>query len=145
MDAISLLKEDHTRVRRMLEALDDVPSAEPETRSRSLMDLKQRLMVHEEMEERIFYPALKERSETRGMVLEALEEHDVVDTILMEIEATPPQDETWTAKFAVMKENIGHHIDEEETEMFLRASEVMRTDELERLGERMLEIKEGRA
>jgi hypothetical protein len=59
-----------------------------------------------------------------------------------ELEATDVTDETWGAKFLVMKENIEHHIEEEEGEMFKQARQVFDADELEALGIRMLELKQ---
>jgi hypothetical protein len=58
-----------------------------------------------------------------------------------ELEATDVTDETWGAKFKVMKENIEHHIEEEEGEMFKQARAVFDADELEELGTRMEELK----
>jgi len=60
-----------------------------------------------------------------------------VDLVMHELEGVPVDDETWAAKFTVMKENIEHHIDEEEGEMFPKARDVI-GDELEALGERMM-------
>jgi hypothetical protein len=61
----------------------------------------------------------------------------VVDVIMGEIQDIPVDDETWTAKFTVMKENLEHHIEEEEGEMFEQARQVLDDDELEALGTRM--------
>jgi hemerythrin-like domain-containing protein len=61
--------------------------------------------------------------------------------VMAEIEGIPYDDERWGAKFKVMKENIEHHIEEEEGEMFKQARQVFSTDELESLGARMLELK----
>jgi hypothetical protein len=66
----------------------------------------------------------------------------VVDAILGELERTPVQDETWKAKFTVMKENLEHHIDEEEGEMFDQARELLGGQELTELGARMQVRKE---
>ena len=94
-------------------------------------------MLHERIEEEIFYPALKEHPKAKDIVLEAYEEHNVVDDIMGELEATDVTDETWAAKFKVMKENIEHHIEEEEGEMFKQARSVFDADELQALGDRM--------
>ena len=60
-----------------------------------------------------------------------------MDTVMAEIEAVPFDDERWGAKFTVMKENLEHHIEEEEGEMFKQAKQVFDQDELEQLGEQM--------
>ena len=100
------------------------------------------MLIHERIEEEIFYPALKSHPKARDIVLEGYEEHHVVDEIMGELEETDVTDETWGAKFKVMKENIEHHIEEEEGEMFKQARQVFEADELEELGARMMELKQ---
>ena len=118
MDALTLLKKDHDEVKKMLKDLDATSDRAIKTRQDLFARLKFSLTVHEQMEEAVLYPALKEHAETKEIVLEAYEEHDVVDTILGELEQTPVDDETWHAKLTVMRENLLHHIEEEEGEMF---------------------------
>jgi Hemerythrin HHE cation binding domain len=99
--------------------------------------VKQELQVHEAIEEEIFYPALKEHPKAKDLVLEAYEEHNVVDMVMSEIDGVAFDDERWGAKLTVMKENVEHHIEEEESEMFKQARDVFNHQELEDLGERM--------
>jgi hemerythrin-like domain-containing protein len=98
--------------------------------------------VHEIIEEEIFYPELKAHPKAQDIVLEAFEEHHVVDLLMSELESLDVSDETWGAKALVMKENIEHHIEEEEGEMFTQARRVFDKEELENLGERMAARKE---
>ena len=70
-----------------------------------------------------------------------LEEHDVVDTIFGELEQTPFDDETWHAKLTVMQENLLHHIEEEENEMFPKVRKLFDKETLESLGQQMQQIK----
>jgi hemerythrin superfamily protein len=142
MDALSLLKDDHDRVKKMLNHLDETTERADKTRQEGIAKLKHDLTVHEVIEEEIFYPALREHAEAKEIVLEAYEEHDVVNIIMREILDTPTSDETWKAKLTVMKENLEHHIEEEEGEMFDKAREIFDRDELEALGERMRARKE---
>jgi hemerythrin superfamily protein len=93
------------------------------------------------MEEAVLYPALKEHAETKDIVLEAYEEHDVVDTILGELERTPFDDGIWRAKLTVMRENLLHHIEEEEDEMFGQVRKLFDEETLESLGDQMRTIK----
>jgi iron-sulfur cluster repair protein YtfE (RIC family) len=137
MDALALLREDHAKVKELLEKIDATTERARKGRTEGLATLKAELEVHEAIEEEIFYPALKDFAAAKEAVLEAYEEHEVVDTIMGELESTPVDDETWAAKFTVMKENLEHHIEEEEDEMFSQAREVMDQDELDSLGERM--------
>jgi hemerythrin-like domain-containing protein len=137
MDALSLLKEDHDKVKKMLEELDSTTERGVKTREELLTKVKQELQVHESIEEEILYPALKDHPKTKELALEAFEEHHVVNMVMAEIEGVPFEEETWGAKFTVMKENLEHHIEEEEGEMFKQAKQVFDNDELAQLGERM--------
>jgi hemerythrin-like domain-containing protein len=137
MDALKLLKRDHDEVKSMLSDLESTTERAEKTRTQGLATLKAELEVHEAIEEEIFYPALKEHPKTRELALEGYEEHHVVDMVMAEIEGVEPSDETWMAKFTVMKENLEHHIEEEEGEMFDQAEKVFEDDELEELGDRM--------
>jgi len=141
MDALALLKADHDKVKKMLADGEKTTERGEKTRSELFTTLNAEMMLHERIEEEIFYPALKEHPKAKDIVLEAYEEHHVVDDIMGELEATDVTDETWAAKFKVMKENIEHHIEEEEGEMFKQARQVFETDELQQLGERMAELK----
>ncbi len=141
MDALALLKKDHDQVKKMLKDLDDTTDRAIKTRQDLFERLKFSLTVHEQMEEAVLYPALKEHAETKEIVLEAYEEHDLVDTILGELEQTPFDDETWHAKLTVMRENLLHHIQEEEDEMFGQVRRLFDKATLESLGEQMRTIK----
>ena len=138
MDAMSLLKEDHQKVKKMLAELESTTERGVKTREELFTRLKQELVVHEAIEEEIFYPALKEHPKTKEIALEGYEEHHVVDTVMAEIEGVAYDDENWGAKFTVMKENLEHHIEEEEGEMFKQAKQVFDEDELDQLGESMM-------
>ena len=142
MNAISLLKTDHDRMKKLLEEGEKTTERGVKTRTELLGTIKQELTVHERIEEEIFYPALKSHPKARDVVLEGYEEHHVVDQVMGELEATDVSDETWGAKFKVMKENIEHHIEEEEGEMFKHARQVFDASELEQLGTRMEELKQ---
>jgi Hemerythrin HHE cation binding domain len=142
MDALSLLKDDHDKVKKMLQELESTTERGVKTREELFTKVKQELQVHEAIEEEIFYPALKNHPKTKEIALEAYEEHHVVDMVMAEIEGIAFDDETWGAKFTVMKENLEHHIEEEEGEMFKQAKQVFDQDELDQLGETMMARKQ---
>ena len=137
MDAIALLKADHEKVKAILRELEPTTERAVKTRVELFSKLKNELTVHEIIEEEIFYPTLKQHPKAKDIVLEAYEEHNVVDTLMSELENLDVSDETWGAKATVMKENIEHHIEEEEGEMFPKARSVFDRAELEDLGARM--------
>jgi len=142
MDAISLLKADHDKVKKILAEGEETTERAEVTRTELFAKIKAEMLIHERIEEEIFYPALKSHPKAKDIVLEGYEEHHVVDEIMGELETLPVTDETWGAKFKVMKENIEHHIEEEEGEMFKTARQVLDADELESLGARMAELKQ---
>ena len=141
MDALTLLKEDHEKMKKMLAEGEQTTERAEKGRTELLAKIKRELTIHEQIEEEIFYPALHQHPRAKEIVAEGYEEHHVVDTILGELEQTPGSDERWAAKFKVAKENIEHHIEEEEGEMFGKARQVFDRQELEALGTQMMELK----
>ena len=139
MDAIKLLKEDHARIKPLLAELKETTDRAEKTRSELFSRIKQELTVHEIIEEEIFYPELKAHPKAKDIVLEGYEEHHVVDLLMAELERLDVRDESWGAKASVMKENVEHHMEEEEGDMFLKARQVFDKAELEDLGRRMEE------
>ncbi|HEY6189944.1 MAG TPA: hemerythrin domain-containing protein [Pyrinomonadaceae bacterium] len=137
MNAFELLKQDHEKVSGIFEKLEPTTERGVKTRTELFAQLKQELEIHARVEEEIFYPAIKNARETRDITLEAYEEHHVVKQLLDELEELPVDDETWGAKLKVLQENVEHHVEEEETEMFSSAREVLSKDEIEELGTRM--------
>ena len=134
MDAIALLKADHDKVKRLLDELESTTERGVKTRTELFATIKGELTVHEIIEEEIFYPELKAHPKAKDIVLEGYEEHHVVDLLMGELEALDVEDETWGAKAKVMKENIEHHIEEEEGEMFQTGPPGLRRAELDDLG-----------
>jgi iron-sulfur cluster repair protein YtfE (RIC family) len=140
MDALKLIKGDHERLTDLLEeALD---TDEPSERADLLHRMRAELMAHEQMEETIFYPALRSDANAKDIVLEGYEEHHVIDLILDELLDVPEELDEWKAKLKVLKENVEHHIEEEEGEMFKIARKVFDDETLEELGKKMHASKE---
>jgi len=137
MNAITMLTDDHRDVKRLLDELETTTERGVKTRHELFERIKELLTVHETIEEEIFYPALREHPKTKEIALEGYEEHDVVDLIMGELATLPTDDETWGPKAKVMTENLRHHIEEEEKEMFPTARKVFDADELRELGDRM--------
>ena len=138
MNALTLLQRDHETVKGLLRQLEPTTERATKTRTELFDKIKTELTVHEIIEEEIFYPTLKQHPKAKDIVLEAYEEHDVVDTLMGELAALPVEDETWGPKAKVMIENIEHHIEEEEEgEMFDKARQVFDREELEELGKAM--------
>jgi hemerythrin superfamily protein len=136
LDAIALLKQDHEKVKGLLESLELATGAR---RAKLLGQIEQELTVHTTIEEEIFYPAWREaarKKDDQTLYYEAVEEHNVVKTFLPEA-ASGANNEELKAKAKVLKELVEHHAEEEEKDMFPRARKTMERDELRELGERM--------
>jgi len=134
MDAFSLLKADHRKVEELFEEFE---SASGQAKMRLFQQIKTELELHTHIEETIFYPAVEEPKQTHDLTLEAYEEHDVVKKLLQELSRAKSPNEEWEAKAKVLQENVEHHVEEEENELFPKASKVLSSEELESLGEQM--------
>src|SRR5215208_3133684 len=118
MDAFELLKADHRKVEELFEELE---SASGKTKISVFNQIKTELELHTQLEEKIFYPALEKPSETHDLTLEAYEEHDVVKKLLRELSRAKTPNEEWEAKAKVLQENVEHHVEEEENQLFPKA------------------------
>ncbi|MET0624218.1 MAG: hemerythrin domain-containing protein [Pyrinomonadaceae bacterium] len=141
MNAFQLLKEDHQKVSGIFQQLEPTTERAEKTRTELFARLKGELDIHARVEETIFYPAIKQAAETREIVLEGFEEHHVIKLLLKELETLPVDTEQWTAKLKVLQENVEHHVEEEEGEMFQKARQVLSEDEINELGAQMEEEK----
>jgi hemerythrin-like domain-containing protein len=141
MDVFALLKADHERVAEMLETIDKTTERAAKGREDTFTRLKAELDLHAMIEEEVFYPSLEEAEETRDITLEAYEEHRLVKQLLTELEQEPKNTEEWTAKFTVLKENVEHHVEEEEGEMFKKARQALSKEEIDELTKRVEQAK----
>ena len=141
MNAITLLEADHRKLEGLLDELEPTTERAVKTRHELFARVKTELTVHEIIEEEIFYPTLKQHPRAKEIVLEGYEEHDVVNILLGELSSLDVEDETWGPKAKVMIENIRHHIEEEEGEMFKKARQVFDRQELDDLGQQMADRK----
>ena len=138
MNLLDILKEEH----RTVEALfDEVQSCEPDdARIDDLANtIRQELSAHLQLEEKLFYPVLRDRSEEdeeRVDVFEAYTEHDVAKHLLDLLRSGRKRDGQFKAELQVLGENVKHHAKEEESTVFSLAHELMDDEELDRLGDK---------
>lgn len=134
MDPFELLKADHRKVEQLFTQLE---SASGKQKLTVFGQIKTELELHTHIEEKIFYPALEEPEETHDLALEAYEEHAVVKDLLKQLGRARTADDEWEAKAKVLQENVEHHVEEEENELFEKAEAALGEEELEELGDRM--------
>jgi hemerythrin superfamily protein len=146
MDALDLLTADHNRVRGLFARFQDAKSDDDTALMGELAEaIFSELKVHTEIEEKIFYPGVRELDEeVAEEVDEGLQEHHVVDVLIEEAQALMPGEDEWIAKMAVLIENVEHHADEEEQEMFPEVRAHSDADTRNSWGERMEALKDQR-
>jgi len=132
MDALELLKQDHQKVKELFERCQ---KTEDKKQQRQIFkEIKSELDTHARIEESIFYPAMQEHEELKDMVLESLEEHKQMKTVLREMSRLSPTSERFKPKLKVLKDNVEHHaIEEEEGQFFPKVRKVVDRAALEEL------------
>lgn len=141
LDAITLLKADHKKVAALFKKVEALGDTAHASRGKLFDQIDTELEAHAEVEEKIFYPALKAKTKRNDAandeVLEAYEEHANVKSLLAKLRALRPPEETYNAKLQVLGELVKHHVKEEETEMFKQARRLLKKSELDDLGKKI--------
>jgi len=140
MNAVELLKEDHDRVDSLFQK---VKASEEGEHGKLFEQIKQELDVHTHIEETIFYPVLIKEGdeELKSITLEGIEEHRQAKMFLRELASLKEDSEKFEPKLKVLMEDIEHHVQEEEGEMFKMVEEQFDAATLEELGSEMKEEK----
>ena len=136
-----LLKDDHKKVAKLFKEIEGTSESAKKTKANLYARLKDELEQHTQLEEQQLYPFLKDCEATKDMVLEAYEEHDIVKTLLSELEEEEVGSDTWATKHKVMKENVEHHVSEEEEELLPEAESALSDKELNKLSQNIAEAK----
>jgi hemerythrin superfamily protein len=135
MDAITLLKNDHKTVKSLFTKFDRLGDRAHKQRRELVDKIIEELSVHAAIEEQVFYPAVREAvPDVLDHVLESLEEHHVVKWVLSELDGMDPHEERFVAKVTVLKENVLHHAEEEEDDMFPKVREALGRKALQEMG-----------
>jgi hemerythrin superfamily protein len=131
-----LLKQDHKDVKKLFKQIVDSERYDANTYAQ----IKKALQVHMAGEEKLFYPKLENNSETRTLVLESYEEHDLGKQIMNDIDMSDKNEEDrMFAKVKVLSEAIEMHVKEEEDDLFKKAKHVLSRDEEHEIG-RLFEL-----
>lgn len=141
------LKAEHNQLKDLLKKAKE---CSPSERERMLERIEELLVPHSRGEEKTIYSVLHERTkehprkekELLDLTNEAYEEHRAVDDLMANLKETDVHDERWLAKLTVIKENLEHHIKEEENDLFKKAKHILQPGESEELLEAYLEAKE---
>jgi hemerythrin superfamily protein len=147
MNAVELLESQHREVEKLFAKIDKATT--PRDKATLFAQLADALAMHASIEEHQFYPAVRAKR-TEDILLESLEEHVGIKRVLADLLAVGSDDETFDAKIKVLKEQVEHHVKEEETDLFPKSKKVLDAKEMAALGaaledERELIEERGRA
>ena len=139
-DAIALLTDDHKKVKELFEKFEKLSDRSKVNKKKIADQICLELTVHAQVEEEIFYPAVREPIKDEDLMDEAVVEHASAKELIAQISEMDPGDDLYDAKVKVLSEQIEHHVEEEEGEMFpkVRKTKV----DLVALGEEMAARKE---
>jgi hemerythrin superfamily protein len=137
MDAIALLRKDHDEVQRMF---DEFEAADEDRKFELAAEICQALTVHTTIEEEIFYPQVREAIDAEDVMLEAEVEHDTAHYLIERIQDGEIDELQLSAMIKVLKEYVGHHVNEEQRKMFPRVKRA--SLDLEAIGRELLDRKQ---
>jgi len=141
VNAIDLLEQQHREVEDLFEEFEEAGENARKTKERLCQKLADALAVHAEIEEKIFYPECKQE-DTEDLLREAVEEHLGVKRLLADIMESEPDDAQLEARVKVLQEQVEHHVEEEEGELFPKVRKALSKEELEEMGTRMEQLAE---
>ena len=131
-DACDLLDADHRNVKKMFKDYEELIDSRGRNAAQSKMDLARQicmeLTVHAQIEEEIFYPAVREAIKETDLLDEAEVEHQSAKELMAQIEAGAEADDMFDAKVKVLGEYVDHHIKEEKNELFVKARAARKLD-----------------
>jgi len=131
-DACDLLDADHRAVRKMFKEYEELTGSRARSAAQKKMDLAHQicheLTVHAQIEEEIFYPALRQAMKDTDLVAEAEVEHGSVKTLIAQIQEMQEADEMFDARVKVLGEYVDHHVKEERNEIFPKARAARKLD-----------------
>jgi hypothetical protein len=141
MDAIELLESQHREVEELFEKFEAAGEKARKTKEGLCRQISDKLAVHAEIEEKLFYPESK-TEDTEEILRESVEEHLAMKRVIADLLETEVSDEQFDARVKVLKEQVEHHVEEEEDELFPKVRKALSEEELDDLGSRMEELAE---
>lgn len=139
-DAVALLKADHKAVEKLFKQFDKLQEDEQDEKLDLVKQICSDLIVHTQIEEEIFYPAVRKALQDDDMLNEAEVEHASAKDLIKQLQSMKPGDELYDAKVTVLGEYVMHHVEEEENEMFPKVKKAKL--DLQQLGDSMAQRKE---
>ena len=136
-DALALLVADHEQVRSLFKQFEGLTDRAVVTKKKIADQICEELSIHAEMEEAVFYPAVRDLIEDSDLMDEAVVEHEGAKNLIAQIREMQPGDDLYDARIKVLSEQIEHHVKEEEGEMFSKIRKHKKSIDLMALGQEM--------
>ena len=140
-DIYELLSKDHNKVKELLEKIQSTPEGSGKARQKLFSELKHELEVHTGFEEKVFYPQAREKTGMDEKIEDALEEHDEAKQLLEALADMEPSSEEWMETIEELADALGHHIKDEEQELFPAARKKLDPTEADKMGREYMEMK----
>lgn len=139
MDCFTLLKRDHDEVAKLLQQCQS--EGEKKSAKETFKKVARELAVHSKLEETLLYPRLEKLDELSEQIEESYEEHGDIEDLLEEMANMSPGDEEWASNLVELIDNVEHHVQEEEQEVFPVAMKLIGEDQAADLGNTLAEEK----
>ena len=134
MSVFDLLKKDHKKVSSIFKEIESTDNRKE--KQELFKKLDHELTIHADFEEKNLYPLLKEADITHDLSFESVEEHKIIKTLLHELSNFKLDQDEWDAKITVLQENVEHHVDEEEHDLFPKAKKALDKETINQLTEK---------
>jgi len=142
VDAFQILAKDHRVVDQLFERIEKTDNRGANQRGQLYQKLHNELELHTQLEEKFFYPLLKEHNDTKELVSEALEENSEIKQMLHEIGSLSAEDDQWSELINELKMAVQHHVRQEEDQIFPAARAKLDEAQINELGRRIQKMKE---
>jgi hemerythrin superfamily protein len=144
MNIIEMLKQDHQEASAMMDRIESADAGDASVMT-IFNQLKQALTLHTQIEETIFYPALRNNDETQDQIEESFEEHQEVKDLLSEMSGMQAGSDEFMSLMGDLRDAVEHHVEEEENELFPQAQQILGDSRLQEMGQQMMQMKQGKS
>jgi iron-sulfur cluster repair protein YtfE (RIC family) len=141
MHIFDMLEKDHEEAKALIAKIEGTTERARKTREQAFAKLSHALEMHMQFEEKVVYPALRKIPQFKDQIAEAVEEHSGAKKILKKLQRTDPGEEEWISDLGHLKQDLEHHIKEEETELFPQSRKPLGEERGEEMGAQYREMK----
>jgi len=142
MTIFDVLKKDHDEVKDILDKIDKDIRGDGSGCEALFHQLKPMVLAHSRAEEEVFYSVLEEHDLTEDLAEHAEDEHAAVEEMLEQMDEDEPGEASWRMVYEQMAAALRHHIQQEESEMFRNAREVLGEQDLQSMADAFAQRKQ---